>query len=55
VGKHNEKMQTRAMWNGNGGMAVAQNTASEDKVDAVLANAEAARARILKRVAEHFE
>jgi predicted lactoylglutathione lyase len=43
-----------ALWNGNGGMAVAQNVASEAEVDAVMASAEAAGAQILKQAAKTF-
>ena len=43
-----------ALWNGNGGIAVAQNVASEAEVDAVMARAESAGARILKQAAKTF-
>jgi uncharacterized protein len=43
-----------AIWNGNGGIAVAQNVASEKEVDAVMAKAEAAGAQILKPAAKTF-
>jgi predicted lactoylglutathione lyase len=43
-----------ALWTGNGGMAVAQNVASEAEVDAVMARAEAAGALILKPAAKTF-
>jgi uncharacterized protein len=43
-----------ALWNGNGGIAVAQNVASEADVDALMAKAEAAGARILKPAAKTF-
>ena len=46
--------QAESLWNGNGGIAVAQNVASEAEVDAVMARAEAAGARILKQAAETF-
>jgi predicted lactoylglutathione lyase len=49
-----EDAQARALWNGNGGIAVAQNVASEAEVDAVMAKAEAAGARILKPAAKTF-
>ena len=42
------------LWTGNGGIVVAQNVASESEVDAVMANAEAAGARILKPAAKAF-
>jgi uncharacterized protein len=42
-----------AIWNGNGGIAVAQNV-SEAEVDAVMARAEAAGAQILKQAAKTF-
>ena len=42
------------LWNGNGGIAVAQNVASEADVDALMAKAEAAGARILKPAAKTF-
>jgi hypothetical protein len=43
-----------ALWGGNGGIAVAQNVASEGEVDAVMATAEAAGARILKPATKTF-
>ena len=43
-----EDANAGALWNGNGGIAVAQNVASEAEVDACMAKAEAAGARILK-------
>jgi hypothetical protein len=46
--------QAESLWNGNGGIAVAQNVASEAEVDAVMARAEAAGARILKHAAKTF-
>jgi uncharacterized protein len=49
-----EDGQAGAIWNGNGGIAVAQNVASEGEVDAVMARAEAAGAQILKRAAKTF-
>jgi predicted lactoylglutathione lyase len=42
------------LWTGNGGIVVAQNVASERDVDAVMARAEAAGARILKPSAKTF-
>jgi uncharacterized protein len=49
-----EDANARALWNGNGGIAVAQNVASEAEVDAVMARAENAGARILKPAAKAF-
>jgi uncharacterized protein len=49
-----EDARASAIWNGNGGIAVAQNVASEQEVDAVMAKAEAAGARILKPAAKTF-
>ena len=49
-----EDANAGALWNGNGGIAVAQNVASEAEVDAVMARAEAAGARILKPEAKTF-
>ena len=43
-----EDANADALWDGNGGVVVAQNVASEAEVDAVLAKAKAAGARILK-------
>jgi len=42
------------LWTGNGGVAVAANYASEAEVDAMMASAEAAGARILKPAAKAF-
>jgi len=42
------------LWTGNGGIVVAQNVASESEVDAMMAKAETAGARILKPAAETF-
>ncbi len=42
------------LWTGNGGMVVAQNVASEGDVDALMAKAAAAGARILKPAAKTF-
>jgi len=49
-----EDAAAQDLWNGNGGIAVAQNVASEAEVDAVMATAEAAGARILKQAAKTF-
>ena len=46
--------QAESLWNGNGGIAVAQNVASEAEVDAVMARAKSAGARILKQAAKTF-
>jgi len=46
--------QAGAIWDGNGGIAVAQNVASETEVDALMARAEAAGAQILKPAAKTF-
>ncbi|HEV7462590.1 MAG TPA: VOC family protein [Methyloceanibacter sp.] len=46
--------RANALWTGNGGMVVAQNVASEGDVDALMAKAEAAGARILKPAAKTF-
>ena len=42
------------IWTGNGGIVVAQNLTSDAEVDAAMARAEAAGARILKRAAKTF-
>jgi uncharacterized protein len=42
------------LWNGNGGIVVAQNVASEAEVDAVMARAAASGARILKSASTTF-
>lgn len=42
------------IWTGNGGMVIAQNLTSDAEVDAAMARAEAAGARILKRAAKTF-
>jgi uncharacterized protein len=42
------------IWTGNGGIVVAQNLASEDAVDAMMARAEAAGGRMLKPAAKTF-
>jgi uncharacterized protein len=49
-----EDAQADALWTGNGGIVVAQNVASEREVDAVMARAAAAGARILKPAAKTF-
>ncbi len=46
--------QAGALWTGNGGIALAQNVTSEAEVDAMMARAEAAGARILKPSAKTF-
>jgi uncharacterized protein len=46
--------QAAEPWTGNGGIAVAQNLTSEAEVDAMMARAEAAGARILKPAAKTF-
>jgi len=43
-----EDANAGALWNGNGGIVVAQNVASEAEVDAIMGKAKAAGARILK-------
>jgi predicted lactoylglutathione lyase len=43
-----------ALWTGKGGIAVAQNVASEAEVDAMMAKAETAGAKILKQAAKTF-
>jgi uncharacterized protein len=49
-----EDANAGTLWDGNGGIVVAQNLASEAEVDAVLARAKAAGARILKPGAKTF-
>ncbi|MFO7477106.1 MAG: VOC family protein [Methyloceanibacter sp.] len=49
-----EDAQVDALWTGNGGIVVAQNVASEREVDAVMARAANAGARILKPAAKTF-
>jgi len=49
-----EDANARGLWTGNGGIVVAQNVASESEVDAVMARAEAAGARMLKPAAKAF-
>jgi uncharacterized protein len=46
--------QAAELWTGIGGIAVAQNLTSEAEVDAMMARAEAAGARILKPAAKTF-
>jgi predicted lactoylglutathione lyase len=46
--------QAAELWTGNGGTAVAQNLTSGAEVDAMMARAEAAGARILKPAAKTF-
>lgn len=46
--------QAAELWTGNGGIAIAQNLASEDNVDAMMARAEAAGGRILKQASKTF-
>ena len=49
-----EDANAGALWTGNGGIVVAQNVASEREVDAVMARAEAAGARVLKPATKTF-
>jgi len=49
-----EDAQAGATWTGNGGVAVAMNYASEAEVDAMMAKADAAGARILKSAVKVF-
>lgn len=49
-----EDANASGVWTGNGGIVVAQNVASEREVDAVMAKAEAAGARLLKPAAKTF-
>jgi len=55
-GREAQRDDARAaeLWTGNGGIAVAQNLASESAVDAMMARVEAAGARILKPAAKTF-
>ena len=46
--------QAAKLWTGNGGIVIAQNLPSEAEVDAMMARAEAAGARILKQAAKTF-
>jgi uncharacterized protein len=45
---------SQSLWTGNGGVALAQNLVSEQEVEAMMARAEAAGARILKPAAKTF-
>lgn len=49
-----EDAKAGELWTGNGGIALVQNFSSEAEVDAMLARAEAAGARILKPAAKTF-
>ncbi len=49
-----EDANAGALWNGNGGIVVAQNVASEAEVDAVMASAAAAGAGIAKPASKTF-
>jgi len=49
-----EDANANDLWTGNGGIVVAQNVAGESEVDAMMAKAEAAGARILKPAAKAF-
>jgi len=49
-----EDASAEDVWTGNGGIVVARNLASEAEVDAAMAQAEAAGARILKPAAKAF-
>jgi predicted lactoylglutathione lyase len=49
-----EDGQADKIWTGNGGMTLAQNVASEAEVDAMMAQAETAGAKILKPAAKTF-
>jgi len=49
-----EDANAHGLWTGNGGIVVAQNVTSESEVDAMMAKAEAAGARILKPAAKTF-
>lgn len=49
-----EDANAEALWTGNGGIVVAQNVASAAEVDAVMARADEAGARVLKSAAETF-
>ena len=46
--------EAAAVWTGNGGIVVAQNVASEDAVDVMMARAEASGARVLKPATKTF-
>jgi predicted lactoylglutathione lyase len=49
-----EDANAEALWTGNGGIVVAQNVGSEHDVDAVMARAETAGARILRPAGKTF-
>lgn len=49
-----EDASAGGLWDGNGGITVAQNVANEAEVDAAMAKAKAAGARILKPAAKTF-
>jgi predicted lactoylglutathione lyase len=49
-----EDANAHGLWNGNGGIVVARNVASEAEVDAASATAETASARVLKPAAKTF-
>ena len=49
-----EDANAHALWTGSGGIVVAQNVASEDEVDAIMAKAVAAGAQILKSATKTF-
>jgi predicted lactoylglutathione lyase len=49
-----EDAKAEQLWTGNGGIVVAMNCASEAEVDAMMAKAEGAGARILKPAAKVF-
>jgi len=49
-----EDANASGVWTGNGGIVVAQNVASESDVDAVMAKAAAAGARLLKPAGKTF-
>jgi hypothetical protein len=46
--------QAAELWTGNGGIAIAQNVASEAEVDAMMRRAETAGAHVLKEAAKTF-
>jgi predicted lactoylglutathione lyase len=49
-----EDANAEALWTGNGGIVIAQNVGSEHDVDAVMARAETAGARILRPAGKAF-
>jgi len=49
-----EDANAEALWSGNGGIVIAQNVGSEHDVDAVMARAETAGARILRPAGKTF-